>query len=267
MTISEYTQQLHQQLKENVVQLSSSHSDRLTFNSKMGSVVQDLISKLQQFTYNYTFATAGEEVQFFKELKPVLLSQYFYYKKSLSVFLSDSYKDRRCKQAYYRSVLSRFERYQRKNSSFYLYCVTGQVHFDNIYFMRSAGAYQGLIDPQFSTGYDVKLARLLANELLRKDLSQSIEKLSTVEKTSTVHWTGKKSDAVELLFALQASGSINGGQVDVKALVGAFERFFNVSLGNYYDFIKKIRMRKGGQSIFLDSLRDKLLRRLHQLDE
>jgi hypothetical protein len=120
---------------------------------------------------------------------------------------------------------------------------------------------------QSSTGYDVRLARLLANELLRTEIILCLANLSAGERNSSLNWTGKKSDAVELLFALHAAGSINGGQVDIKKLASAFEQFFNVQLGNYYDFVKKIRMRKGNQTSYLDAMKENLLVRLREMDQ
>jgi len=267
MTMAEYTEQLQIQLKEHASHLAREQQDRVVFNGNMVSYMERLMTDLRQYTYQYTFSSPQEEILFFKDQKPVLLSQYFFYRKSLSICLCDSYKDNEEKKIYYKAVLGRLAAFQKRYNRFHLYCITGQTHFDEIYFTRNTTSFQSGIDPKFSTGYDIKLAKLLANELLRTDLSLSIEKLSATAKSSSINWTGKKSDAVELLFALQASDSINHGETEVKKLIMEFERFFNISLGNYYDFIKKIRMRKGNKPNYLDVLRAKLLQRLSEMDE
>lgn len=268
MTIIEFTEKLLNQMKEHAETIKSSHDESLTMASRMIPAVQDAIHDLQQFTYNYSFSDQQEEIAFFKELKPVLVSHYYYYRKEFMVSLYDSFKDTFHKKAYYESVLERMEQYARKHNEFYLYCMTGQVHLDDKYFTRKGSSYRGLIDSKFSTGYDGKLAKLLANELMKKIIHERISRLDNVGgKSPVVNWTGKKSDAIELLFALQASGSINHGEVDVKKLVNAFEEVFNIRFGNYYDLIKKIRVRKGNQANFLDSLKSKFLMRLDQMDE
>lgn len=267
MTISEYTQQLQEQLKGEVARLNKEHQDRLAFLARVVPYTNDLIAGLHQFTQKYIFSGPEEEIHFFKESKPVLLSQYFFYKKALSIFLYDSYKDVESKKIYYQSELAQLECFLKRNNRFHLYCLTGQTYLDDKYFMRKAQPYKLWFDSQSSTGYDIKLARLLARELLMNEVKLSMQKLSTQTKGSSVIWTGKKSDAIELLFALHASGSINGGQIDVKKLVNAFEQFFNVQFGNYYDFIKKIRMRKGNQTIYLDVLKSNLLLRIKEMDE
>jgi hypothetical protein len=267
MTISEYTEQLQKQLKDEVARLNKEHQDRLTFLARVVPYTRDLIVGLQQFVHQYKFSGPEEEIQFFKEQKPVLLSQYFYYYRALSIFIYDSYKDIESRRIYYNSVLVKLERFVRKHNRFHMYCRTGERYLDEKYFMREGQPSRIIIDMQSSTGYDVRLARLLANELLRTEIILCLANLSAGERNSSLNWTGKKSDAVELLFALHAAGSINGGQVDIKKLASAFEQFFNVQLGNYYDFVKKIRMRKGNQTSYLDAMKENLLVRLREMDQ
>lgn len=268
MTIIEFTEKLQSKMKEQADLIKSTSPERLTLAARMVPIVQELIHDLQQFSYNYTFSDQGEEIKFFKESKPVLLSHYYYYRKEFAISLSDSFKDLVGMRMYYQSVLDKLGQYARKNSEFYLYCMTGQTQFDDKYFTRNGGSYRGLIDVKFSTGYDDRLARLLANELIKGSVRERITGLDgNTTKQVHVNWTGKKSDAIELLFALQASGSINGGEVEVKKLINAFEQCFNIQFGNYYDFIKKIRMRKGNQATFLDALKSRFLMRLDQMDQ
>lgn len=84
---------------------------------------------------------------------------------------------------------------------------------------------------------------------------------------SPMTWTGNKSDLVELIFAIQAAGSVNQGQVQIKQLAEVFEKIFNIKLGNYYDYLQNFRMRKSNQTIYLDDLRNKLVKKLEKLEE
>jgi hypothetical protein len=268
MTIIEFTEKLQNQMKEQADLIKSSQLEGVTLAARMVPIVQELMHDLQQFSYNYTFSDQQEEIKFFKESKPVLLSHYYYYRKEFAISLYDSFKDIGTKRRYYESVLNHLGQYARKNNEFYLYCMTGQTYLDDKYFSRNGASYRGLIDVKFSTGFDTRLARLLANELIKENILERISGLDrNTERQRHVHWTGKKSDAIELLFALQASGSINNGEVEVKKLVSTFEELFNIQFGNYYDFVKKIRMRKSGQAKFLDMLKAKFLLRLDQMDE
>jgi len=268
MTIIEFADQLQDQMKAQADLIRSNQPEKITRAARMIPIVQGLIYDLQQFSYSYTFSDREEEIKFFKESKPVLLSQYYYYRKDFAISLYDSFKDIVSKQKYYESVLGKLEQFARKNNEFYLYCMTGQTHFDDKYFTRNGASYRGLIDVKFSTGYDDRLARLLANEIIKSGIRERISGMDTnVGKQSVVHWTGKKSDAIELLFALQASGCINNGEVEVKRLVRTFGELFNIQLGNYYDFVKKIRMRKGDQASFLEKMKMNFLTRIDQMDK
>lgn len=262
MDIFNFSDGLQQQLK--AMAESARSKEPLAHASEMINLVEELLHDLRQFTYNYTFNSTQEEIRFFKDTKPVLLSQYYYYKKLFDIALFDSFKDAAAKMRYYESVLARLEEFARKNNEFYLYCMAGQTHFDDTYFSRKEKTFSGLMDTRFSTGYDDKLAKLLANELIRKhvlNLLNSIGQLSL----SPITWTGNKTDAIELLVALHSLGSINNGNIELRKLVQGFEERFNIQLENYYDFLKNIRTRKGRTS-FLDTLKEKLLQRLEQME-
>jgi hypothetical protein len=231
----------------------------------MINLVKELLHDLQQFTYNYSFNDPQEEIRFFKDTKPVLLSQYYYYKKLFDIALFDSFKDAIAKKHYYESILSRLEEFARNNNEFFLYCMSGQTHFDDTYFRRREKIFSGLMDGRFSTGYDDTLARLLANELIRKHVLNLLNNISQ-SSLSPITWTGNKTDAIELLVALHSLGSINNGNIELRKLVQGFEERFNIQLENYYDFLKNIRARKGSRSNFLDQLKDRLLKRIEAMD-
>jgi len=262
MDIFTFSQGLEQQLK--ALADSRGNDDLLTHTSKMMAMSQELMHDLQQFTCNYSFPSPADEIRFFKEVKPVLFSQYFYYKKIFDIALFDSFKEPHARKLYYENVLAGLEEFARDHQEFYLYCMTGQTTLDELYFLRKKRLFSEFSDTRFSTGYDDKLARLLANELIRKHVFALIIAVDTPPAATT--WTGNKTDAIELLFALHASGAINNGEIDLRKLAQRFEEFFNIQLGSYYDFLKNIRTRKGGRANFIDRLKNKLLQRLDKMD-
>lgn len=267
MDIITFSEQLQQQLKVQADATAAANQEPLVSSARMIAIVQELIHDLQQFTYNYSFEDQQEEIKFFKEVKPVLISQYYYYKKLFSIHLYDSYKEPESRRRHYEIILGRMEQYARKNNDFFLYCMTGQTYFDDKYFTRKGKSFSALIDRQFSTGYDEKLARLLSHELIKNTILDSLRKLNTQSSNaSPVNWTGKKTDAIELLFALHASGNINNGEAEVKQIAAIFEELFNIKLGNYFDVLRQIRMRKGGRTNFLDKLKENFLFKLERME-
>jgi hypothetical protein len=258
MDIIQFTEGLNATLKERV-----NRSTRQGTPGELLTFVQELLYELQQFTYNYKFKSTEEEIKFFKEAKPTLLSQFYYYRKVTTITLFTSYKDEEQKKFYYQGQLQKLEEFARKHAEFYLYCVTGLTYLDNKYFVRHRTATRKIIDLRFSTGYDDTFARLLANELLKEYLQAYFKKSSKGMLT----WNASKTDMVELIYALHAANAINGDNMEIKQIASLFEDIFQVDLGNYYDVMKKIRTRKQGQSNFLDRLKLVFLKRLDDLEK
>ena len=71
---------------------------------------------------------------------------------------------------------------------------------------------------------------------------------------------------MELVYALQASGLINNGNVGIKDLATALEQLFYVEVGDYYRIFLEIRMRKSNQSKLLDFLKTSLHNRIIEVD-
>jgi hypothetical protein len=111
------------------------------------------------------------------------------------------------------------------------------------------------------TFFDNKLSKILTYQLLKDYILKAIQKLggATGAINSHLSWTGSKTDLIELIYALQGSGVFNQSSADVKQIANYFENVFNVNLGNYYRVFQEIKLRKGGQTNFLDSLRKKLI--------
>lgn len=263
MDIITFSEGLHEQVRT-MADATKDH-EPLAQASTMIGTIKELLKDLQQFTHNYTFTSPQEEIQFFKEMKPVLLSQYFYYKKCFDMTLFDSYKEPSRKQLYYEAELHKLEQFTLRHQEFVRYCVSGDTYFDDVYFTRKEKLFSGLIDTNFSTGYDEKLAHVLANELIRKHIINLIQNAGAPQR-SELTWTGNKTDAIELLVGLHALGIINNGDIDFRKFVQRFEHIFNIQFGNAYDFIKNIRARKASRSNFIDELKRKFLQRLDQME-
>lgn len=84
---------------------------------------------------------------------------------------------------------------------------------------------------------------------------------------SELHWTGSKTNLIELIYALQSSGMINSGAADIKEITLMLQRVFNIDLGNYYQTFVEIRSRKSNQTKFLDNLKESFVNRLEEFDE
>ena len=260
MNIIKFSEGLQAKLKQELDTLNTDQ-DEIVNMGRLLTFIRSLINELKTFTRSYTFQNQAEEIQFFKEVKPVLLSQYFYYKKVFAVRLFDSFKDVKSRQANYYTLLQRLEKSVEKNLEFYEYCMSGSTFMDTHYFTRQHQNHKSPDrDESFSTGYDTKLAKILAKELMKKYIIKLLDQVDVVQPG--LNWTDSKTDLIELIYALHSVEAFNNGSVDIKQVANAFERWFNISLGDYYRVFMNIRLRKSGKSTFLDRLKDKMNQRL-----
>ena len=266
MDILLFSENLQAGLREKINEFNVEQDELLKVGSLM-TVIRQTITELKTFTSKYKFQDEAEEIKFFKEVKPVFLSQFYYYKKVFAVRLFDSFKDERSKQANYYRMLTVVETFSKKNYEFYKYCMANNSDMDSYYFVRSRRGLKSISkDERFTTGYDVKLGRILANELLKTYLLKALQRMSRSEVSHNLIWTGQKAALIELIYALHTVQAFNKGNAEIKMIATTFENLFSISLGNYYRVIQEIRTRKSGQTNFMDQLKEKLLERFRELE-
>jgi hypothetical protein len=267
MDIITFSEGLQKRMKE----IEASGADDLVAMGKALSTIREILVELKQFTVRYKFASDQEEVRFFKEIKPVLLSQYYYYKKKFEILLFDSFRDKKSRMENYFKIMRRLQQFAYRHQAFYEYCMSGASYLDIQYFTRHTARYMPVgTDDTFSTVYDVKLAKILSHTLIKDYILEAIrqtENSTTVSTSHPLQWTSQKVALVELIYALHATGVFNYGKVDVKQIVNAFEEMFSVDLGNYARVFSEIRIRKSGQTNFLDQIREKYLEHVSAIDK
>lgn len=268
MDIITFSEGLQKRLKE-IDSLTSGQEDLLKTGQAL-RFMREIMTELKQFTVKYSFVNIEEEVKFFKEVKPVLLSQYFYYRKMFAIQLFDSFRDRKSRIENYYRILQKLQNFARKNQEFYQYCMSGATYLDGNYFTRNRQNPPGVdSDEKFTTNFDTRLAKILAHELIKSFIMDSLHKLQddkTCSQAASLSWTDSKVALVELIYALHEAGVFNNGKSDIKQIVGCFEEQFSVDLGNYARVFSEIRIRKSGQTNFLDHLRERLSQFIKNLD-
>lgn len=230
------------------------------------------------------FKSSEEEVYFFKNTKPRIFAKLIYYTKRFGI---ENKRPRGCIQSqknYLNKEIVLLQEYINDNSEFQMYLRRGGTELDKYYFIRNPEnirVHQSnlycITDEEFSTNHDTTVATLIAFEDLIKYLQLEINKLEaknliesiTQESLlhSELHWTGSKTNLIELIYALQSSGMINSGAADIKEIALMMEHIFNIDLGNYYQTFVEIRSRKSNQTKFLDNLKESFINRLDEFDE
>jgi len=269
MNIITFSEQLQVRMKEYLSERNPDQDD-LTRTGNAITFLRQVILDLKRFASVYKFKDETEEICFFKEIKPLFTSQFLYYKKIFAIKLFDSFRDLKSRQNNYHRILEQLKSFARKNQDFYEYCMTGTTYLDKQYFTRHKQFPKSVnTDEMFTTGYDTRMAKILANELLKSFLHNALQKslADPQGNHSPLTWTGSKTDLIELIYALHYSNVFNTGSADIKLIATSFESYFNVSLGNYYRTLQDIKLRKSGQTNFLDQMKttlDKQLNESHQ---
>lgn len=264
MNIIEFAKQLEDRMKDRLDQIKEYQGEIFEIGHQL-TIVRESFYELRDFANIYKFADESEEIRFFKEVKPAFLSQYIYHKKLFTLRLFDLFQDLDSRRKNYRKELRRLERFMRNNLDFYKYCMTGANHLDGYYFTRGKSRKSVSRDTLFSTGFDKKLARILANELMRKYISgryDAFQRNQAHTTSSELKWTGSKTDLVELIYALYCAEAFNSGSANIKLISSSFASVFNVDLGDYYRTFQDVRIRKRRQTPFLDKLRETLTTKL-----
>ncbi len=283
MRVEEFSNNLYLELEKELSEIIFDDNNILEGAKSIFNKIQGFISRLKEFIIKYKFENKIEEINFFRNIKPKFFSKLIYYKKLYVIQSKRPLAIVQDQKPYYINELNKINNYYEENIEFINYYKTGSNLFDVIYFTRSdpdpwllLNSDDLLYDRFFSTFYDNKIARWLAYQNVVVYIINSIEKLDAIDiepqgnkifNNSKIQWTGTKASLIELLYAIQSSGSLNNGTIDVKSLAALFESTFNVKLGNFYRTFQEIRIRKISRTTFLDKLKELLVRRMDESDE
>ena len=153
--------------------------------------------------------------------------------------------------------------------------------YDEYYFVRGKAdlrlctdSAQFDKDPNFSTGYDYKVAKIIANEMLRIYLNKRLVKLESNNQIEDnlqrclkypFRFTGKKVFLIELGYSLASSGDINNGNVEIKEIMNFLSTIFHIDLGDYYASYIAMKERKD-RTAYLHHLIESLVKRMNEDD-
>lgn len=245
-------------------------------------IIVSILEKLKTFFMKYKFQSKVEEIEFFRTIKPKFAGRLIYYNEIYNIETNKPTGSKKTTRKYYNTELSKLKTYFNENREFYHYYRTGNRCLDNKYFIRgkydvrlTLDSFYFQADHCFSTSHDYKVARILANDLIKIFLEDEIAKLESkalkVSSPSPLKngqkWTGSKVELIELIYALHAEGVFNNGTSGLKELASFFESAFDIELGQFHRVFLEIRNRKSERTKFLNTLKNKLISRMDHADE
>lgn len=276
--ITKYLIELEDQLKF----ITLENDDSLKCAQISIEVCLKALSKLKALIPKYRFKTQGEEIKFFKEIKPKFLSPLIYH---LKVYKIESRKPNggdKIIRKYLHNELDKLKRYFDSNLDFYRYYRTQCNYLDHKYFLRgkydirlTVDSFFFEADERFCTSHDFKVAKILAHDRLQVYLEEELSNLDRKETNMIAHdvpkvklyWTESKTALIELIYALHSLGAFDNGRADIKDIAASFEHLFGVKLGDYYRTFLELRMRKTGRTKFLHTLIQSLTKKMDEAEE
>ena len=249
----------------------------LSMVRRLQSVLNDLREKIQ----TYVFPSKEDEILFFKTQKPEILARLLFFYKIYRIEAQCPNGSDEVVRNYINRELDNLTYFFNCKLDFYQYYRSGSTVYDEYYFVRGKAdlrlctdSAQFDKDPNFSTGYDYKVAKIIANEMLRIYLNKRLQKLANDNQIEDnlqrclkypLRFTGKKVSLIELGYSLVSSGDINNGNVEIKEMMNFFSTIFNIDLGDYYASYIAMKERKN-RTAYLHSLIENLIKRMNEDD-
>ena len=152
----------------------------LSMVHRLQTVLNDLREKIQ----TYVFPSKEDEILFFKTQKPEILARLLFFYKIYRIEAQCPNGSNEVVRSYINRELDNLTYFFNRNLDFYQYYRSGSTVYDEYYFVRGKAdlrlctdSAQFDKDPNFSTGYDYKVAKIIANEMLRIYLNKRLQKL------------------------------------------------------------------------------------------
>lgn len=271
MELQKSTKTLIEELKR--IEVETSNISRRAFQSII--LCREQLSMLRKQVTENGFEGEVEEIRFFKEVKHAPLTNLIYHTEvhNFEIFFPKGTLE--LQRACIQKQLTVYNDFFLSNIDFGQYLQMDATHFDSYYYTRKPleqlpiGSNRYLQDPEFNTPKDALLAQFKAYDKMVRYLKDRLTNLlcqnpKDLKNVSfNLQCTASKTDIVELVYALIASGAIQG---DLKELVKAFELIFDMELGDFYRTYIALSNRSIDPTKFLDTLRVALLKRMEEAD-
>lgn len=259
------------QRKENAISLSAPNAIDEAY--QMTIYLKEYLWSIREDITKKGFKSQWEEINFFRNIKPYILSKLIYHNKIFRIQTACPVDGGKMYASYFLEQLKELKQEYREhiyNSDFYRYYRSGRTDRDETYFrLGNINFHDGLnsfvfeIDPLFSTYYDNKVARIIANELLYTYIIQKINDdemadFSARDISDSILWTDTKNALIELIYALYANSSLSDGKIGIRKISLALERMFQISLGDLHHSFHRMKYRAGSRTAFLDQLKSSL---------
>ncbi|HMH33685.1 MAG TPA: RteC domain-containing protein [Puia sp.] len=168
----------------------SNLTDRISVFKRCIDICEKTIEELKDNPEAKSLKTEEEEINFFKEIKPLFYCQLIYFHRLYHIEINKPPGGKEILHAYLDRETRKLKRFFERNKEFYRYYRSRSTDLDSVYFVRNKRQLSLLLntnyfesDNSFSTSQDLNLAKLLANEELKTYLDNEIASLEGEKKS------------------------------------------------------------------------------------
>src|SRR5665647_780005 len=270
--MKEFVYKLEKETEARLRMVGIKEADMLKKSLEASNILGEVFDCLKKFIVSYDFQDAAEEIHFFKNVKPRLSAHLIYYHTIYNIEMNRPLGNVDAQRKYLYKELKNIQ-YFNKRQDFYRYWRSGSSSLDDIYFRRGKTdmelymeSFYFELDPKFSTNYDFKVARILADDMLQifirselDALEESRYKNNDSKSQLNININAKKTEIIELLYALDTINFF--GEKSLNRLTVMVENTFNINLGNISRTFAEMKSRNI-LTPFLDRTRESLLKRM-----
>jgi hypothetical protein len=248
--------------------LKNTSDDVLIISLEIIQYIEKKLKEIHKWLKKHVFLSVQEEIYFFKELKPKMVSKLLFYKELLKLEASLP-PSKKKKRKHYEELLTAIHQYVTTNKEFYEYYRSRTSFRDEDLFVRHC--YKDIIrydcylinfDSKLSTSHDYNVATIIANDMFTSHLENKLEELNSNNPTTynsmnnKITWTGTKVDMAEMIYGLYYKNMLNDGKADIKEIAKALCFAFNIEIDDktLYRCLQDIKRRSPIKAVFLQNL-------------
>ncbi len=270
--------------KDKIKSIEESNLNKFSNVEKGISLSRDCLQELRLCIRHNEFQNKTDEIKFFKEYKPYVYGRLKFYVKIYKFLIHRPMGTIKSQRNFIDVEIEKLQTNNQKNIDFVKYHREQSTLLDEFYFLRGKDKINLIsdtshfyTDAEFCTSHDNAVAKIIAYDLLVNHFVQELSllrnkgnpktsKFTPLTNGERLNWTASKTDLIELIYALQASGAIKSGTAGIKEMTTACELIFELNLGNVYRTFLEIRERKIDQTKFIDRLKNNLLKKMEETD-
>lgn len=248
-------------------------SPMTTKAKKAAKLIQKTLSSFREQIRRDGFKCDEDEIYFFRNIKPKIHAYLNFFLILYEIETSKYHKTDEELTNLIDKKMRMFRHIQGEYIDFVTYYMEGMTHLDRIYFLRPTDLVKFtrhsatmMVDPEFSTTYDIVAADILAHQMLKKHLFPDKDNLKTrMPASPKMKWTGTKSDFIEFVYGLQGSAAVNYGDVEIIELCQALQSIFKIHIEDPYRIFIDLTNRKTAPVKFIPKMEEGFLRKVEEM--